>query len=267
MKKSSYMILVVFIACSFKASDKPVSIFIAGDSTAQTYYEERDGLIKGWGQLLPLFLDSNISVVNHAIGGRSTKSFISEGRWGRLIKEVHAGDIVLIQFGHNDASSRPERHTSYDDYRQNLIKMIQEVRSKEATPILLTSVVMRTFKDGNLVDDRLKGYPVITRKIAEEQQVALIDINLKTRDFITMLGDESSKPFYRWLEPGVDPTKPEGIKDDTHMMEKGAKQVAFFVAEGLMRLNLPGISRHIVIPKQKNLSSTGTPIRWIPEDN
>lgn len=101
---------------------------------------------------------------------------------------------------------------------------------------------MRTFVNGHLTDDRLKGYPVITRRVAREQGVSMIDINLKTRDFVTMLGDEDSKPYYRWVEPGVDPVKPEGLKDDTHMMEKGARQVAQFVAEGIMELNLPGLS-------------------------
>lgn len=249
MKKIIYLILGVFIVVSsFKATNKPVKILIAGDSTAQTYTEERDGLIRGWGQMLPLFLDSSITVVNHAIGGRSTKSFIAERRWERLLDETHAGDIVMIQFGHNDSSTRPERHASYQQYEENLIKMIQDVRQKSATPILITSVVMRTFVDGNLVDDRLKGYPAIMRKLAREHQVLLIDINLRSRDFITMLGDEASKPYYRWVEPGVDPVRPEGLQDDTHTMEKGAQKIACFVAEGLSALDLPQINRHILIP-------------------
>ncbi len=249
MKKYLLAILTVFVVCSFKLSDKPVKIFIAGDSTAQTYKEEKDGLIKGWGQMLPLFLDDKVEVINHAMGGRSTKTFIEEGRWERLLSEVGEGDYVFIQFGHNDASTRPERHASYEDYRKNLIRMIEEVRAKKANPILLTSVVMRTFKDGNLIDDRLKGYPVITRQLAKEYNVPMIDINLKTRDFITMLGDEDSKSYYRWVEPGVDHAKPEGLQDDTHMMEKGATQVAFFVAEGIKELNLKGLSNHIKIKK------------------
>lgn len=247
MKKILFGILTLFLMCSFTSSDRRIKIFIAGDSTAQTYNEERDGLIKGWGQMLPLFLDDEVEVVNHAMGGRSTKTFIEEERWHKLLSEVGKGDYVFIQFGHNDASTRPKRHASYEEYRKNLIKMIEEVRAKEAYPVLLTSVVMRTFKDGNLVDDRLKGYPVITRELAREYNVPLIDINLKTRDFITMLGDEDSKAYYRWAEPGVDPVKPEGIQDDTHMMEKGAAQVARFVAEGIEDLDLKGLSNHINI--------------------
>lgn len=239
------LLLMVFTT----VQENNTKIYIAGDSTAQTYKEERDGLIKGWGQMLELCFDEHIKVVNHAIGGRSTNSFIAEGRWERLISEVKPDDYVFIQFGHNDASTRPDRHTSYEDYEINLKNMIKDVRGKGATPVLLTSVVMRTFVNGHLIDDRLKGYPVITRKVAKEEDVPLIDINLKSRDFITMLGDEASKPYYRWVEPGVDPKKPEGLQDDTHMMEKGAMKIAGFVAEGIAELKLPGLRDHIIITK------------------
>ncbi len=245
MRNKLFIIALFILLCSFTSSEPEIRIFIAGDSTAQSYNAEKDGLIKGWGQMLEKYFTDNVKVINHAMGGRSTKTFISEGRWDRLLSAVRAGDYVFIQFGHNDASTRPDRHASYEDYEGNLLKFIHDVRSKDAYPVLLTSVVMRTFKDGNLVDDRLKGYPVITRKVAKEQDVFLIDINLKTRDFITMLGDSASIPYYRWVGTGVDHTKPEGLKDDTHMMDKGATKVASFVAEGIRDLNLYGLSQYL----------------------
>lgn len=247
--KQILILLSLFLMGFATVQEKETKIFIAGDSTAQTYREERDGLIKGWGQMLDYYLKDNIEVVNHAIGGRSTNSFIAEGRWEKLISEVRPGDYVFIQFGHNDASTRPERHSSYEEYEANLKSMISDVRGKNACPVLLTSVVMRTFVNGHLTDDRLKGYPVITRKVAKEEDVPLIDINQMSRDFIIMLGDEASKPYYRWVEPGLDPKKPEGLQDDTHMMEKGAMQIARFVAEGIAELNLPELSENIIITK------------------
>lgn len=250
MKNKLVLATLFILLCSFTSSEPKIRIFIAGDSTAQSYNEEKDGLIKGWGQMLEKYFTDDIQVINHAIGGRSTKTFINEGRWDRLLSEVKAGDYVFIQFGHNDASTRPERHASYEDYENNLSKFIHDVRSKDAYPVLLTSVVMRTFKDGNLVDDRLKGYPVITRKVAKEQAVPLIDINLKTRDFITMLGDSASIPYYRWVEAGIDHAKPDGLKDDTHMMDKGATQVASFVTESVRELNLYGLSKYIKAEKE-----------------
>ncbi|NLO71049.1 MAG: family 43 glycosylhydrolase [Porphyromonadaceae bacterium] len=242
-----YLISLIFIISltSFSSSSRKVTLFIAGDSTAQTYVEERDGLIKGWGQMLPDFFEKNVEVKNHAIGGRSTKTFLNEGRWDKLISEVRKGDYVFIQFGHNDASTRPERHASLPEYKANLTKMIQDVRNKKATPVLLTSVVMRTFVNKHLTDDRLKGYPVVTRILAKELNVPMIDVNQKTKDFVTILGDNASIPYYRWVEPGVDKAKPDGLKDDTHMMEKGAKQVTYFVAEGIKELKLKGLNENL----------------------
>ncbi|NDW11401.1 hypothetical protein D0T50_00670 [Bacteroides sp. 214] len=228
----------IVISVTAGPETKRPAILIAGDSTAQHYEQEKHGFIRGWAQMLSLYLAEGIQIRNHAIGGRSTKTFISEGRWDKLLSEVTPGDYVFIQFGHNDASTRPERHASYEDYEKNLIKMINDTKARGGNPILLTSVVMRTFQNGHLVDDRLKGYPIITRRVAKEMNVPMIDANQKTRDFITMLGDEASKPYYRWLEAGIDPFKPDGIQDDTHMMEKGAKQVALLVAEGIKELGI-----------------------------
>jgi len=242
MKKILLLILIPFLL-SFQSSDK-IRVYIAGDSTAQTY-DTTKTLQRGWGQMLPSFFDDKVEVINKAKAGRSTKSFQDEGRWAEIVSDIRKDDWVIIQFGHNDTSDKPERHASPEDYRKNLIKFITDVRRKKANPILLTSVVMRTFKDGALVDDRLKVYPGITREVAKEYNVPMIDINLKTRDLILKLGDEKSKSLYMWLEPGVDPSKPDGSKDDTHSLEAGAKQIAKYVAEGIKELKLNGIYKHI----------------------
>lgn len=242
MKKTLLLILIPFLL-SFQSSGK-IRVYIAGDSTAQTY-DTTKTLQRGWGQMLPSFFDDKVEVINKAKAGRSTKSFQDEGRWAEIVSDIRKGDWVMIQFGHNDTSDKPERHASPEDYRKNLIKFITDVRRKKANPILLTSVVMRTFKDGALVDDRLKVYPGITREVAKEYNVPMIDINLKTRDLILKLGDEKSKSLYMWLDPGVDPSKPDGSKDDTHSLEAGAMQIAKYVAEGIKELKLNGIYKHI----------------------
>lgn len=245
MKKYLLLALLITFLSGFCLKSHKTTVFIAGDSTAQTYTQERHGYIRGWGQMLPLYLTDDVQVINHAMGGRSTKSFIAEGRWEKLLAQVQKGDYVFIQFGHNDASKKPERHASYEDYRANLVRMVNDVRQRKGHPVLLTSIVMRTFYKGNLIDDRLKGYPVIMRQVAKEMNVPLIDANLKTRDFVTMLGDKASIPYYRHVEPGVDHIKPDGVKDDTHMMEKGARKVAYLIAEGIREAQLKGLSKYI----------------------
>nr|WP_319399824.1 rhamnogalacturonan acetylesterase [uncultured Carboxylicivirga sp.] len=238
-------LLLLIVSCE---QEKPVNLLIAGDSTAQSY-DTTKTLMRGWAQMLPDFLDSTITVKNHAKAGRSTKSFIEEERWDKLIEDTQAGDYVIIQFGHNDASNRPERHASYPEYRQNLVKMINDVQAKQANPILATSIVMRTFNGKALIDDRLLGYPVITRQIADSLHLPLLDIYSRSRDMVIMLGDEPSKELYMWFGPGLDSLRPDGSQDDTHLREAGATAIAELAAKEIKKLNLKNLSSHVVLPE------------------
>lgn len=220
-------LLVTFaLSCLLlSGTSKPTRIFIAGDSTAQTY-DTTQTTMRGWGQILPLLIkDSDIKVVNHAKAGRSTKSFQDEGRWDSIMNQVQQGDWVIVQFSHNDTSTKPERHASPTDFRNNLIRFIEETRAKQANPLLLTPLVMRTFQDGNLIDNRLKVYPGIIREVASSYNVPMIDVNLQTRDLILKLGEKEAEELYV-----------EG--DDTHTNEAGALEVAKFIAEGLVKLGV-----------------------------
>lgn len=218
-------IIVLFILNGTISGSEKVRIFIAGDSTAQTY-DSTETTMRGWGQLLPLFITCpDIEVVNHAKAGRSTKSFRDEGRWAAIMDNVHPGDWVLIQFGHNDTSSKPERYSSPEDFRKNLIRFIEETQAKGAKPVLLTPIVMRTFIKGNLIDDRLKVYPGITREVSSSFNIPMVDVNLKTRDLILSLGEEKAKDLYV-------------IDDDTHTNKAGAEAVAGFIYEGLKGIGI-----------------------------
>ena len=218
-----FSLLLVIIGCN--DAHKP-RIFIAGDSTAQGY-DTTKTVMRGWGQMLPYYICDGVEVINHAKAGRSTKSFRAEGRWDSLMSQVQKGDWVIIQFSHNDTSTKPERHASPEDFRNNLIRFAEEVRAKGANPMLLTPLVMRTFHEGDLIDGRLKTYPGIIRKIAQEYSIPMIDVNLKTRDCILLLGDEDSKKLYV-------------PNDDTHTSEAGARVVAEIVAEGLRGYDVLG---------------------------
>lgn len=239
-------LIVLFLSCE-QEKEQAVNLLIAGDSTAQSY-DTTKTLMRGWAQMLPQFLDSTITVKNHAKAGRSTKSFIAEERWAKVIEETQPGDYVIIQFGHNDASSRPERHASYPQYRQNLVDMVNDVKAKEANPILATSIVMRTFQGKALVDDRLLGYPVITRQVADSLNVPLMDIYSRSRDMIIMLGDEPSKELYMWFGPGLDSIRPDGSEDDTHLREAGATAIAKLAADEIKKLSLSNLSSHVLLP-------------------
>lgn len=238
--------VLLLISCTQKESKK-INIFICGDSTAQSYNTSKT-VMRGWAQMLPSFFNNNVTIVNKAKAGRSTKSYLAEGRWKEVVDSIKPNDYVIIQFGHNDASTKPERHASYPDYKRNIIKMIEEARSKQARPILATSIVMRTYKDNALIDDRLKGYPAITRQLADSLEIPLIDTWLKSRDLVIMMGDEPSKKLYMWIEAGVDSIRPNGSHDDTHLQAPGAKAIAKMVATEIKKQNLKDIANHVTIP-------------------
>ena len=135
MRKTVFSVLllaIVGLLCS-SAGKRPVTLFMVGDSTMADKEELDISPERGWGQLFPTYLTGNIVVENHARNGRSTKSFIAQERWAEVMNRVKKGDIVLIQFGHNDAKqSDPERYTPIADYEKNLMQMISEAQKKKA---------------------------------------------------------------------------------------------------------------------------------------
>lgn len=162
MKKTLLPILllgVLAIVCA-AAGKKPVTLFMVGDSTMADKEELDASPERGWGQLFPTYLQGNIVIQNHARNGRSTKSFMAQGRWAEVMNRIHRGDIVIIQFGHNDAKqSDPERYASIADYENNLIRMISEAQEKKAHVILCTPISRRYFKDG-VFYPRLEAIPM-----------------------------------------------------------------------------------------------------------
>jgi lysophospholipase L1-like esterase len=198
----------------------------------------------GWGQVFQNYFDAKVKVRNHAVNGRSSKSFIDEGRWKSVLDSLKRGDYVFIQFGHND--EKADKPAVYTDpsttYRQNLEKYIVETRAKGAIPILLTSIVRRKFdRSGKLIDTHGK-YPDTVREVAANLKVEIIDMQVLTHSLISSMGDEPSKKMYLWTAP--DQKFPEGRKDDTHLSVEGAKTFAGLVAIEVRKLKTP-LARHV----------------------
>ena len=256
----------------FQMSEGRITLYIAGDSTAQTYGWEQFPQ-NGWGQVLGLFLDADhITVSNHAAGGRSSKSFILEGRLEKILGEIQPGDYLFIQFGHNDQKNGTEedRATRFTDpspnapeevsYRRYLSFYIKGAREKGAIPLLLTSVVRRRFRDGSFLGVEDMGhYPQAMREVAGDLKVPLIDMNEKTAHLVKALGDEPSKALYVHIRPD-DPRYSEDPRfeksdyntgelreDNSHFNIEGAYQVARLVAEGIMEQKLP-IAEFVTLP-------------------
>lgn len=206
-----------------------MTIFVCGDSTAATYAPER-APITGWGQVLGEFIPG-VRIVNKAMGGRSTKSFLADGRLVAIEQEIRPGDLVLIQFTHNDGSDLVWRHTDpHTSFAANLEIFIDTARLHGATPVLLTPIPRRYWRDGELIDAHGE-YPDAIRRVAMQRGVPLLEITLKGMERLREMGEEATEPLYMNVAPGLYPAYPDGSKDDTHTQRAGAAFYAALTAE------------------------------------
>jgi lysophospholipase L1-like esterase len=245
--KLALSLLIMLIAASVVLPQKrPITIFIAGDSTAANKQPDKRPET-GWGEMLQKHFDENrVKVDNRAQNGRSTKTFISEGRWQAIIDKLKKGDFVFVQFGHNDESKdKGERYTPIEDFRNNLLRFIADVHAKKAKIVLLTPVMRRKFdKDGNFVDQHPPEYPEAFRTIAKEQHVPLIDMHRKSEAVIKRYGVEGSRSLFLQLKPGENSNYRNGVEDNTHFVPKGADEMADLVIAGI-RENKLSLSKYL----------------------
>ncbi len=212
----------------------PVTIFLAGDSTMAAKLPEKRPET-GWGEMLGQhFKSGKVAIDNRAANGRSTKTFISEGKWQSIVDDLQKGDYVFIQFGHNDSSKdKGERYTPPEDYRKNLIRFIEEVRAKNGNPVLVTPVMRRRFdKEGKFYDTHGE-YPEIVRAVARERNVPMIDMHRKSEGVIVRYGIEESRKLFLQLKPGENANYPNGVDDNTHFSPLGAEEMAKLAIEGI----------------------------------
>ncbi len=206
-----------------------MTIYICGDSTAATYAPER-APITGWGQVLGEFIPG-VNIVNKAMGGRSTKSFLSEGRLLDIEKDIQPGDLLLIQFTHNDTSDLVWRHTDpHTSFAANLEIYVDTARLHGAIPVLMTPIPRRYWRNGQLIDAHGE-YPDAIRRVAMKRGVPLLEITGESMKALREMGDKASYPLYMNVEPGLYPAYPDGSKDDTHTQPAGARFYARITAE------------------------------------
>jgi lysophospholipase L1-like esterase len=262
--------LLLATAASSVSARTP-KLFIAGDSTASSYQPNPKNQ-QGWGAVLqPLFDPRKLEVVDLARGGRSSRTFITEGHWDWLLAQLEAGDFVIIQFGHNDAgaineeppgSKKPLRargtlpgigdesqeidnvltgqHETVYSYGWYVRKMISDVRAKHATPILLTLTRTNTWEDGRITcpSDTYRRW---TWQLARRERVAFVDLSRIVAD--------------RFQREGPEAVEAQFIDDTVHTNLAGAGANARDVVSGL-RANR-------ALPFGRMLSAAG---RAVPAD-
>ena len=229
---------ILYLACIWLVASSFTTIHLMGDSTMAEKDLKGGNPERGWGMMFQNFVDSTFQVVNYAQNGRSTKSFIDRGLWDKVYNALQPGDYVFIQFGHNDAKvDDPERYApAYGAYQQNLRTFIRGAREKGATPVLLTPLARRWFKDGKLDRDCHGDYPAAMKQVAKEMSVTLLDITTESLDWLESLGDEASKAYFM-ISTGKD--------DNTHTIARGARKVTELVCDAV-REQIPAIGNHLV---------------------
>lgn len=254
---------------------KTVTVFMIGDSTMANKDTTGGKQERGWGMMLQQYFKSGVVVDNHAVNGRSSKSFIDEGRWDVVLSKMKPGDYVIIQFGHNDEKPAADRHTDPGTtFDANLRRFVLESRARDGIPILCNAVVRRNFYrqvDSSVDDESLRNttyedekvnsdtlidthgaYLLSPRNVARELGVPFIDANRVTHDLEQGMGIEGSRRLHMWFRPGEHPSVPKGRKDNTHYNVYGATVVAGLLAEEIAH-QVPALKKKMDIKKIKKL--------------
>ncbi|HEX5858667.1 MAG TPA: fibronectin type III domain-containing protein [Microbacterium sp.] len=216
------------------------TVFLAGDSTVQTY-DPGFAPQAGWGQMIDRYFGDGYEVANHAIGGRSSKNFITQGRLDEILRAVRPGDYLFVQFGHNDATQGvDDRYASPADYKEYLRVYVEGARQRGATPVIVTPVSRRSFDAATGVFNvSFPEYVAKATELAVEEDVLLVDLSASSRAYLNEIGPEAAKAVFLHVDPGVFPGRPAGTVDDTHFQDYGAIQMARLVAQDVAALGDP----------------------------
>lgn len=262
MKKKLLFLLMALIAfTAFTEGEKKITVFMIGDSTMANKSITGGKPERGWGHVLGGFFTEDIIVDNHAVNGRSSKSFIDEGRWDKVLSRIKPGDYVVIQFGHNDEKPKADRHTDPGTtFDANLERFVNESRERGATPILMNAIVRRNFlapcdQPGHIVasDNQVEGdtlydthgaYLDSPRNVAKKLNVPFVDANKITHELVQGLGREESKKLYMWVEPNTVPAVPKGSVDNTHLNIYGARVVAGLLVDAMAEV-VPALAPYV----------------------
>lgn len=273
--KLTILLGLLLMFSAFTSEKQVITIFTIGDSTMANKPLEGGNPERGWGQMLSRYFSEEIVIDNHAVNGRSSKSFIDEGRWDKVLVKLKKGDYVFIQFGHNDEKPDEKRHTDPGTtFDANLKRFVEEARAKGAIPVLFNSIVRRNFgkadadavakavvqddiregidpnvpqaevKTGARLIDTHGAYLDSPRNVARELEVPFVDLNRVTHDLVEQMGPEASKQLFVWVAPNTVPVLPKGREDNTHLNVRGAATVAWLAVQEVIKV-VPALKPYV----------------------
>lgn len=247
-----FIVLVGLTSFLLIQNEKP-TLYIIGDSTVRNTNRPQCG----WGEKINDFFDTmQLSISNQAMAGRSTRTFIKEKRWEKVMSTIKAGDYLIMQFGHNEGSKPDTNKAGYrgvlkgigeetveltwpdstkevvHTYGWYLRKFVNDAKSKGAIPVIASMIPRNQFVDGK-VKRANNDYGKWAKQVAESEAVAFIDLNSITADKYDVLGPDKVKELF----PG----------DHTHTNEAGAAVNAASVSEGIKLIKTLGLNNYLLL--------------------
>jgi len=218
-----------------------VTVFLCGNSTV---VDQDNEPWCGWGQMVPRFLDDKVCVANYAESGEAANSFVSAGRLKKILSKIKAGDYVFVEFGHNDQKQKGPNDGPWASYTINMRRFITETRAKGGIPVLVTSMHRRNFDENGKVVNTLGEYPDAVRKLASDENVALIDLNAMSKIMYEAWGPEESVKAFVHYPANTFPNQAKALADNTHFNSYGGYELAKCILEGIKKA-LPELAVHI----------------------
>lgn len=220
-------------------------IYLAGDSTVQSFDPVKMPYFTGWGQVLievlgtgtlsevvypekefpqvAVYENDDVVIHNYAIAGRSSKTFLEEGRFAPMLSKMQEGDYLLLQFGHNDANQeKPERYLTPGDYQKKIMEMVAPAREKGVICALVSPIAMREFDEDGKCKISFPEYRSAMMELAEREGLCFLDLGKATAELCTGLGAEECKKLFMWVEDR---------EDNAHLQRRGAVEFATLLTE------------------------------------
>ena len=212
------------------------TVYLAGDSTVVDQDKEPWA---AWGQMLPYFFGPRIAIANEAESGETIKSFIGERRYDKIMSTIKPGDLLMVQFAHNDQKPGAGYVPAATDYKMYLKRYIADARAHGATAILVTSMNRRNFDPAGHIVQTLGDYPEAMRQVAAEEHVALIDLNTMSKTLYEAMGEPGTLKAFVHYPANTFPGQTEELKDDTHFNAYGAYELSRCVVQSMRDQHLP----------------------------
>ncbi len=212
------------------------TVFLAGNSTV---VDQANEPWAAWGQMFPVFFQpGKVVISNHAESGLTLKGFKGARRLENVLSVMKPGDYLFIEFAHNDQKSGSSHVEPFTTYQEIIKEFMASAKEKGGIPVLVTSMHRRRFDENGEIINTLEEYPEAMRQLAEEEDVALIDLNAMSKTLYEAWGVEESKKAFVHFPAGTFKGQDEDFADNTHFSTYGAYQLARCVVEGLKQTDL-----------------------------